>query len=168
MQTSYSIDIGAVAFPGQKADIGKDDVVSALGTEAVPYGVAVAQATGSDYPKQLGRLPNSETDLILGIAVADQNRAQDPSVSEPVYPAQSALGLMRQGRIYARVEGAPVAGAAVFVRHAAPGSEQLGALTTVDDANTVALPGARFLSGPQNLDVGGSTVQVAVVELEII
>lgn len=158
-QLSYSIDIGAVAFPGQKADIGLDDVISAIASENIPYGVAVALDSG-EYPKLLGKLPTADTDVILGIAVADQNRAQNPAVAQPTYLEKSAVGLMKQGRIYVKVGvgGAAVTGGQVYVRHA---SGQLGEITSIDDGNTVALAGAKFLS---NAAAG----EFAVVELDIV
>ena len=159
MQTSYSINIDAVAFPGQKTDIGHDDVISAIATQDIPYGVAVALAGGS-YPALQGKLPESG-DTILGIAVADQNRAQNPSLPAPTYVATSALGLMREGRIYARVSGAVTVGgpASIVVT---PGADQ----GTLSDAGE-ALPGAKFLGEIQQLTIAGQTIDVAVVELDL-
>ena len=160
-QTSYSIDIGAVAFEGQLADISKKDVISAIATEDVKYGRAVA--ISGDYPKHLGALPTADTDFIGGISVADQNRAQDPGVTDPTYKAESALGLVRQGRVYVKLaanSAAAVVGGQVYAVHNVGGGDELGQLSADDDANTVALPGARFLTA-------AAAGEFAVVELDL-
>lgn len=136
MQLSYQINLDAVAFPGQLVDIGVDDIKSAIATEAIPYGVAVALVAGSDYPSLRCALPAAATDTILGISVADQNRSQDPSVAVPTYPAMSAVGAICKGRVYVTVAVDVTAGDSVFAEVGT------GAIGTTG----IEIVGAKFLS----------------------
>lgn len=159
-QTSYTIDIPAISYPGQLIDNGFRDIISAVATVDVPYGMAVVAAVGSDFKKILGALPTSETDRVLGISVADQTRAQRAELALPTSIKGEALGLVREGRVAVTVESAVSFGDAVYVRYA--GTGQAGALSATEVAGeTVLLPGAKFLS----VAIAG---ELAVVELEII
>lgn len=159
-QTSYTIDIPAFTFPGQIADASFRDVISAIAIENVPYGVAVVDAGSSDFSRIRGRLPNAATDKILGIAIADQARAQRPEFTSPTYLAGEALGLVREGRIVVVSETDVALGDDVYIRYAGEG--QLGALSNAEVANeTVKLEGARFI----DTKLAGELV---VLELELI
>lgn len=156
-QSSYTIDTAPVGYPGQLVDIGISDVVSGLAGEAIPYGRAVKRDSG-DYSKSVLALPTADTDEILGIAVADQHREQDPSVALPSFKQTEAIGVLRQGRVYVVVGAGATAvpGEPVFVRHA---GGELGELTSINDGDTVALPGATWQS---NAAAG----EFAVVEIK--
>jgi hypothetical protein len=169
-QTSYSINLSAVAFPGQPADIGVKDKTSALAVAAaIPYGVLVVRdiSNSSGFDKIAGKVPALSADITaigsaLGVSIADQARAQDPSVAAAVYPINSAVSVMRTGRIWVVVEETVVAGDLPFVRFAAGGGgTQLGAFRkSADTATAVALPTAVYVSGAAS---GG----YAVVELNL-
>lgn len=154
-QTSYAINIPAVSYPGQFADNGFKDVLSALAAAAaIGYGllgVTDAANTGG-FDALAVKVPAASTDITgltkpLGIVVADQARAQDPSVtSGPVYPQYAAVPLLRQGRIWVQSESAVVDGAPVYARwQTGDGGTVKGQLGGVLDTTTVGnalLPGA--------------------------
>lgn len=173
-QTSYSINLPSVAFPGQPADIAMvNDNVSALAVAAaIPYGVLVVRDLANGTPGSweiAGKLPSADTDITtagsaLGVAVADQARAQDPSVAVPTYPQFAAVPCKRVGRIWVKVEVAVTAGQAAYVRFAPnAGLTQLGAFRNDDDfGHAAALPNAVFVTSQAS--AGG----YAVVELSLI
>jgi hypothetical protein len=160
-QTSYAINLPAVAYPGQPADISKvDDNVSALAVAAaIPYGLLVVRdASNSSGPWNVaGKLPASAAAITaagsaLGVSVADQARAQDPSVAVPTYPQHAAVPCKRVGRIWVQVEDSATAGAQCYVRFASSvNGTQLGAFRS--DADTIssvdkaaALPNAYYVT----------------------
>lgn len=154
-QTSYSINISAVAFPGQPADLGVKDKTTALAVAAaVPYGVlAVRDLTNTSAWNVAGKVPSTSGSIttlgsILGVVMADQGRAQDPSVAVATLPINSAMSILRTGRIWVLVEEAVVAGDQAFARFASGGGgTQLGAFRkSADTATAVAVPGAYYVS----------------------
>lgn len=154
-QTSYSINIPAVSYPGQIADASYfRDVISALAVAAaVPYGVCVVQdtANGAGFDNLAAKVPSTTGSITTagqayGIVLADQGRAQDPSVVLPTYPINSALPVLRSGRVWVNSETAVADGGGVFVRYAANGGlTQLGAIRAdADTAHAAALPNSVF------------------------
>src|SRR4051812_39227341 len=107
-QTSYSINLPAVSYPGQPVDIGNKDDLSALAVAAaLVYGtLAVLDSSNtSDFGHIAAKAPASSGDVTtlgkpLGVVVADQGRAQNPDVANPQYPINSAVPLRRNGRIW--------------------------------------------------------------------
>lgn len=172
-QTSYSINLPAVAYPGQPADISKvNENVSALAVAAaIPYGVLVIRDLSNAAPSSwsiAGKLPSTSTDITvqgkaLGVSVADQARAQDPSVAVPTYPQYSAVPCKRVGRIWVLVEEAVVAGDQAFVRYAAGSFSQLGAFRkSADTATAAALPNAYYVTSQASAG-GYAMVELALV-----
>lgn len=151
-QTSYSIDIPNWSFPGQWADDGIKDFLSALAVlAAIPYGVLVVKdaANTGGFDKLAGKVPAASSDittlgLILGVATADQARAQDPSVAVATYPINSCVPVMKQGRVVVLSETAVVDGVQAFARFATgAGGSQKGAFRAdADTATAAAVPGA--------------------------
>lgn len=145
-QTAYSINIPAVSYPGQLANLVNSKIQTALAVAAaLPYGTLVVRDTantGSDYTQIAGKSPAASTDItvfenILGIAVADQARAQDPSVALAQYPQFSAVPCMFAGDIWVQVENAVTAGDPVYVRYASSiNGSVLGAFR--DDSDTIS------------------------------
>lgn len=169
-QTSYSIDLPAVSYPGQPADIGIKDKTTALAVAAaIPYGVLVVRDTAntSDSQHIAGKVPAASTDITvlgaaLGVALADQGRAQDPSVTPAQYPQYSAVPCARIGRVWVLVEEAVVAGDQAFVRYATGSFSQKGAFRkSADTATAAALPGAYYAT---SASAGG----YAQVELSLV
>lgn len=160
MQLSYSIDISAVAYPGQLADLtGVRDILSALAVAAaIPYGVLGVHdiTNGAGFDKLAVKVPALATDITalgsaLGIVVADQARAQDPNVVLPTYPINSCVPLCRKGRVWVSSETANEDGDPVYARFLANGAlTQLGALRNDADTTTgpvdhaALVPGARW------------------------
>lgn len=170
-QTSYAVDISAVAFPGQPVDIGvRDDLTGLAVAAAIPYGVLTVHdaANSSGFGKRAVKLPALAGDITTlgspaGVSIADQGRAQDPSVAVPTYPINSAVSVRKLGRIWVKVEEAVLDGDQCFVRFASgAGGSQLGAFRkSADTATAAALANAYFRS-PQ-ATIGG----YAVVELHL-
>lgn len=172
-QTSYAINLQAVAYPGQPADMSSlSDVTTALAVAAaIPYGVLVVRdgSNTAGFDKVAGKVPASSGDVTtlgsaLGVALADQARAQDPSVASAQYPINSAVSVKRVGRVWVAVEEAVNAGDPAFVRFASGGGgTQKGSFRkSADTATAVALPGAYYVSNQAT--PGG----YAVVELSIV
>lgn len=152
-QTSYSINLPAVAFPGQPVDLGVKDDVTALASGAIGYGKLVVRSSAASFDKVIGVLPSASADITtlgkpLGVSVADQGRAQDPSVVEAVFPDKSAVSCRRIGRIWVKVEEAVTAGDQAFVRFAdgTVTGNNGGFRKSADTATAVALPHAYYES----------------------
>jgi hypothetical protein len=143
MQLSYSINIPAVSYPGQLADLSPHAVLSALATVAIGYGLLVIRDTATGFDVITGKLPTAAGDFtegkILGISIADQGRA---SVVGPQYPIKSAVPVLGKGRVWVQVEDAVSKGGAVYARFADsvtfPALVQKGAFRS--DADTSAGP----------------------------
>lgn len=173
-QTSYSINISQVAYPGQPFDGAHDtDVVSGLSTAAaIPYGVlAVHDLSNTAGADQVAvKVPAASTDITVlgsakGVVMADQARAQDPTFSVPTYRQYQAVPCMRRGRVWVKVEEAVLDGDQAFVRFAVGSFSQLGAFRkTADSASAAALPGAYYVGA--SISVGGQLY--AVVQLSLV
>ncbi|SRR5579875_30738 len=130
-QTSYSINIPAVSYPGQLADGSNfKDVLSALAVAAaIVFGTLVVtdESNTGGFDALAGRAPSASGDITavgaqLGVAVANQALAQNPSVSNPQYPLNYAVPCLRKGRIWVLAEEGVVDGVAPYVRFTANGS----------------------------------------------
>jgi hypothetical protein len=170
-QLSYSINMQPVAYPGQPVDIShaKDALTALAVAGPLPYGVlaVVDSANSGGFDKIAGKVPSAASDitsgLALGVVLADQGRAQDPSVSSPQMPQFSAASVLRKGRVWVIVEENVNDGDLAFVRFAAgAGGTQAGSFRKSDDTTTAAqLSGAVFRGAAL---AGG----YAVVELNLI
>ena len=143
MQTSYAINIPAFTYPGQLANLMRSRIQTAMAVAAaLPYGRLIIRDTAnSSGMDQAGKLPSASGDIvaskILGISVADQARAQDPSVVQALYPINAAVPCLKDGEIVVKVEVAVVAGDPVYARFTAHGGlDQLGGFR--NDADTVS------------------------------
>lgn len=147
-QTSYSINTPAWSYPGQIADLGLKDVVSAIATAAAfPYGLLGIIDTANSaagYAELSAKLPSAVTDFTtnvlkqLGVCLADQARAQDPSVAAAVYPIGSAVPFLRKGRVVVQAETAVTAGTKVYGRFATgDNGTQPGAFGGILDTSVV-------------------------------
>ena len=157
MQTSYSINTPAFAYPGQVANLMTAQFQSALAVAApIPYGVLVVRdLANSSGVMQAGKVPAAGGDVaagkILGIAVADQARAQDPSVAVAQYPQNAAVPCIKFGEVVVQpeVDVTVAAGDPVYARVTANGAGklQLGALRNdADGGDAILVPGAEFKS----------------------
>ncbi len=113
--------------------------LAALSPE-IPFGTVVAMDTASanaSAGEEAVRLPNSATDVILGMAlsthfVESQGRFASDPTQAPQYPAGSPINVCRMGRVWAKPETAVVKGDPVYFRYASGGSGA-GALTNTAD-----------------------------------
>lgn len=156
-QTSYSINLPPVAYPGQPFDIASVmDMTSALAVAApIPYGVLAVRDLsniGQSGVEIACKVPALSTDITalgsaLGVVVADQARAQDPSSAIPQYPQYGRVPCGRVGRFWVLVEEAVVAGQQAFVRYATGSFSQKGAFrASADTGSAAALPGAYYVT----------------------
>lgn len=150
-QTSYS-QLQLAAFAGQLYDIGPHDIYTYawLGTANLPFGSAVVQDTVDNRC----RLPAASSDvtssLFAGVTIATQAIENPLSVGSPLpggYPKNSAVSVMRKGRVWVAVEEAVTTASPVFVRFAAGTYSVLGMFrASADTASAAQLPKARYLS----------------------
>lgn len=146
MQTSYAAL--AVGYPGMIADTntGSRHIVSCVNpSDAIPVGVAVARGTDDDHVK----LPTSAAEVTAARGIAVQDWLSEITVSGvQTYPVKSAVGVMRQGRVWVQVEEAVNDGDDVFVRYATgAGGSQKGAFRkSADTATAGALPTAKYVT----------------------
>lgn len=124
-QTSYSIDIPAVSYPGKLVDLGLKDVLSCVAVAAqIAYGLlaVIDSSNDGDFSKLAVKVPGAGADIAagktVGIVLADQARAQDPSVAAAVYPQYSAVPCARKGRVWVASETAVTDGGSVYGRFA--------------------------------------------------
>ena len=145
-QTSYAINLNAAAYPGQIADSGPKDVLSAINVAAaIPYGLlAVVDASNTGSFEELAcKLPAASADITtvgkqLGVVMADQARAQNPAVSGPQYPISSAVPCGKVGRFWVQPESAVVDGGKVYARwQTGDNGTQPGAFGGVLDTSVV-------------------------------
>lgn len=121
----------------------------------VPFGVLVSlddagQQSSDLSGRRLVHLPQTGTDVTargtaLGVALHTQAVENALSGESLGYSPESAVSILRRGRVYVQVEDAVVEGAQAFVRHVAGAGEQLGAFRSdVDGSDASALPGAYY------------------------
>lgn len=139
-----------------------------LNEASVPFGAFVSL---NDTNQQVGdrklvHLPQGATDvtnarLAQGFALHTQAVENVLSGTNLGYAPQSAISVLRRGRVYVQVEDAVVAGGQVFIRHVAGAGEQLGAARSdVDGSDASALPSASFVTAAS---AGG----LAIVEINL-
>lgn len=154
-QTSYSVNQG-VGASGQIANSAPHTVLTWNNpTDEIKYGRMVAKVSGDENGI---KLPTSGSDVMVGIAVRELNRA-----TADKYAVKEAVAVLKRGLIWAEVEETVTADDAVFVRFAtgAGGSEKGIFRNDADTASAVAVPNARFITGA----VAGG---FAIVDLNLI
>ena len=156
-QTAYTQD-PAVAFEGMLVDLGNKDILTAIASETIPFGRAIARiaplagADPTERPPRC-RLTAVENDIItgvfLGVSLSDVTLDKPAGAAErDGYLLNDTVRYLRSGRRWVFPEQVIAFGdlpAARFTA-AAPPLDRVGALTDVDDANTALIPGASFRS----------------------
>jgi hypothetical protein len=173
-QTSYSIDIPAVSFPGHPVDVGyKDDLSVVAASATLPYGRLIVKdsAKTAGFDKLAGKLPAAGADITtggnaFGVALADQGRAQDPTFAVPTYPQFAMVPCRRKGRVWVIVEEAVADNDPVYVRFAdgTVTGNNGGFRKSADTATAALLPNAVYRGA--SISVGG--VLYAVVQLSLL
>lgn len=173
-QTSYSINIPAVSYPGQLADnMEARDVLSCLAVAAaLAYGILVVRdaANVGGFDQLAAKAPSLTTDISvmgspIGVVLADQARAQNPAVASAQYPINSAVPVLRKGRVWVSAETAMTDGANPFVRFAAgAGGSQLGAFRNdADTASAVQMSSGQALVRGTTSGAGYSVIELDLV-----
>jgi hypothetical protein len=132
----------------------------------VPFGVLVVEdATG--LSDERAHLPQATGDIttvgkVAGISVHNHGVEQNKGgINNLGYEPQSAMNLLKKGRIYVTVEDAVVKTGLPFVRFVAGATEQLGSFRSdADSGDAVALPNASYVTS-------ASAGELAVVEVNI-
>lgn len=121
-QTSYSIAQSA-AKNGQLADIGIKDVISkinlALALKFGTLGVRGASEGLCTSPAAAGDVTDEKK--VLGVVLCTQD-LESSLTGDPQYPIQSAVPLLRKGRVWVKTEETATVASDVFVRYAAGGN----------------------------------------------
>lgn len=172
-QTSYSINIPAVAYPGQMADnMEARDVLSAIAFLApIIFGTLVVtdEANTGGFDALAGKAPGAAGDITtmgaqLGVALAMQAIAQNPAVANPQYPQGYAVSCVRKGRVWVNAETAMVDGSNPFIRYTANGALYVGNFRNDADAGKAAvMPAGQAIMRGTTAAAG-----YAVVELDIV
>lgn len=123
-QTSYAINLAPAYYPGQPADGGIKDKLSALTVlAAISYGLlgVVDSSNSGGFDNLAVKVPSSSADITtptrqLGVVMADQARAQAPLIGTAQYPRYSAVPLARVGRLWVVSETAVTDGRPVYAR----------------------------------------------------
>lgn len=158
-------DVSGVAFTAVgTTNCSVADVI--LNETNVPFGVLVVEDT-TGLSDERAHLPQATGDIttvgkVAGISVhthaVEQNKG---GINNLGYEPQSAMSLLKKGRIYVTVEDAVVKGDLPFVRFVAGAGEQLGAFRSdADTADAVALPNSSFVTS-------AGAGEVAVVEINL-
>lgn len=160
-QTAYQQDPN-VAIEGMLADLGPSEVRTAIASEDISFGLAVARVAGGaadDRPPR-ARLTAAATDvttgIFLGIARADTTIEQ---AATPVgYVADQEFGFVRQGHVWVNAVTQVALGDPLFIRHT---TSDLGSSRNDNAAGDAdRLPGASFRSAT------GAINNLALVELD--
>lgn len=172
-QTSYSLYIPPVAYPGQLADGSNfKDVLSAVAVAAaLIYGIlgVTDESNTSGFDQLAVKAPGASTDITvvgaqLGVVIADQARAQNPAVANPTYPIGSAVPLLRAGRIWVNAETALTDGVAPFVRYTANGALYVGNFRNDADTSKAAqMPATQAVVRGTTTGAGFAVVELALV-----
>jgi hypothetical protein len=132
----------------------------------VPFGVLVVEDT-TGLSDERAHLPQATGDIttvgkVAGISVHNHGVEQNKGgINNLGYEPQSAMNLLKKGRIYVTVEDAVVKGGLPFVRFVAGATEQLGSFRSdADTADAVALPNASYVTS-------AGAGELAVVEVNI-
>lgn len=171
-QTSYSVNIPAVSYPGQIADLSNHDILSASATlAAMQYGTlgVTDESNTLGFDQLAVKAPALAADVTtvgaqLGVVVADVARAQNPAFPNPMYPQYASVPLMRKGRIYVAAETAMLDGSNPFVRFAANGLLLPGNFRNdADTGKAIQMPVGQAI-------VRGTTTGAgfAVIELDLV
>lgn len=173
-QTSYSINIPAVSYPGQPYDISwlKDVSTGMAFAAAMNYGtLAVTDETNTTGVDSIAiKAPALTTDIsvmgaVAGVVIADQGRAQNPAVATAQYPQFAAVPVMRVGRIWVSAETAMVDGASPFWRFAAGGGGSIlgSARNSADTASAVQMPSGQAVVRGTTTGAGFAVIELAIV-----
>lgn len=171
-QTSYAINTPAVSYPGQIADDGDKDVLSAVNVlAAVNYGILVVtdETNTAGFDALACKAPGASTDITvmgaqLGIVLADQARAQNPAVATAQYPIQSAVPCLRKGRVWVSAETAMVDGSNPFIRYTANGALYVGNFRNDADTGKAAqLPSGQAVVRGTTTGAGYCVIEIDLV-----
>ena len=158
-QTAYSVNQG-VALEGGLYDIGDNDILSYLVQDSggILFGKGVAQGTADDQAK-LPAAAADVTDKFLGISQAVQGIEADSS-GVVKYVQKAAMGVVRKGRVWVKVEEAVAPHDPVYCRYAA------GGLGVGSFRKSTGTSEAALVSGAKYLTTAGAN-GLALVELNL-
>lgn len=172
-QTSYSLYIPAVSYPGQLADMDQvKDVLSAINfAAAMNYGImgVTDESNTGGFDALAVKAPAASTDITvvgaqLGVVLADQGRAQNPAVATAQYPIQSAVSLLRQGRVWVNAETAMADGANPFIRYTVNGALFVGNFRNdADTAKAAQMAAGQAVVRGTTLAAGYAVIELAIV-----
>lgn len=147
-QTSYSLTMD-IAVSGMLADMAggpKKTETYNNPDDEIPFGRAVAKISGDENGI---KLPDGGGVVIVGIAVRDNQVEEGDASVENAYDNDSAVCVLRRGRIYVEVDQTVTPDSSVYVRHTANGGDDQKGIfrADADTANAVLLSGAKYVKG---------------------
>ena len=160
-------DVSGAAFTyADTVNVSSTDII--LNETNVSFGsfVSLNNTNQRVGDKRLVHLPQTATDvtnarIAMGFALHTHAVENALTGGNLGYEPQSAVSILRRGRVYVTVEDAVLAGGQVFVRHVAGAGEKLGdARSDADGSDASALPSASFMTAA---DAG----EVAIVEINL-
>ena len=155
-QTSYSIDIAPVAFPGQLYDLSPKDVVTEAAEVALPYGILAVQGTAENQAKVPTAGADLAADKVRGVVLADQAREQKVGGSATgEYSLKDAVSLLRMGRVWVLAKDAVTKGGAVH------------AFNTTGELGSTGLATSTLVAGLRWASSAGAG-EFAVLEVDLI
>ena len=170
-QTSYSLYIPAVSYPGQMADDCQvKDVLSGMAYLApIIYGVLCVtdEANTAGFDQLAAKVPSAAADITtvgaqLGVSLAQQAIPQNPAVAVPSYRQYDAVSCLRMGRVWVNAETAMADGLNPYIRYGAGGSGYNGSFAGAAGANL-----AQMAAGQAVVRGTTSGAGYAVIELNI-
>lgn len=162
MQLSYSTDMSP-AREGQLADTGNNDVMTKENTAtAIFFGKFVSRgAADKSCIRPAAAADITDAKKALGVAISHQ-ALESSATGDPEYPVNSAVNVLKKGRVWVEVEEAVTPLDPVYVRYAAgAGGTVLGSFRmSADTATAGLLAGAKYLST-------AAAAGLALLELDI-
>lgn len=160
-QTSYSLNqpIAVKGLLAEAAGSAMKKVTYSNPADEITFGRAVAKVSADENGCEL---PDSSGADIVGISVRDTVVEKDEASIPDAYPVDSAVCVLRRGRIYVEVEEDVTPDDDVYVRYSANGGNtQLGIFRTdADGSHALQITKARYMT---SASAGG----LAVVDINL-
>lgn len=113
-------------------------------TQPIKFGKGVVKRTGGNSNDQSCMLPSATGQAFLGIVERNHNLVDATAAADAARPF-SVMSIGKRGRWWVEVEDAVDAEGAVFCRHTATGTEELGSFRSdADTADADEIAGAKF------------------------
>jgi hypothetical protein len=145
-QTSYPTAL-VTALAGMLADIGPNRTRSMRNADAAEIAFGLGVTLKASDTDDAAKLPAASGDKLAGIVMHTQVSRTETLANLSAVEIGGRANVLEQGKIWVAVEGAVVAGGAVYCRYATGTGTQKGAFRADADTSSAALvKGAKFLT----------------------